>query len=62
VKKNVTLTVAKKLRGFKQDAPGSPDYQNSTVLYSLDNLHEDSSFLRTGHPWNKGQLSLFLKK
>lgn len=59
--KKVTLTVTKKLRGFKQDAPGSPDYWNSTESYSLDSLHKDLFFLKTEHSWNKGQVSLILR-
>ena len=55
------LTVTKKLRCFKENAPGSSYYWKPIVLYSLDSLHTDSSFLKTGHPWNKGQLSLTVR-
>jgi len=53
--------VTKKLGRFEEDAPGSSYYWKSIVLYSLGSLHTHSSFLKTGHPWNKGQLSLTVR-
>lgn len=51
----------KEIETFKEDVPGSPYYLKSTVLYSLDSLHKDSSFVKTVHSWNRGQLSVTLR-
>jgi hypothetical protein len=32
-----------------------------TVHYFLEDLCKHSSFFKTGHPWNKGQLNVFLR-
>jgi hypothetical protein len=57
----ITLKVTKKLRCFKEDAPGNSYYWKYAVLYSLGSLHTDLSFIKPGHPWNKGHLSLTLR-
>jgi hypothetical protein len=57
----VTLRVTKKLRCFKEDAPGNSYYWKFAVLYYLGSLHTDLSFIKPGHPWNKGHLSLTLR-
>jgi len=32
-----------------------------TVYYFLEDLCKCSSFFKNGHPWNKGQVSVFLR-